>query len=82
MPLTQGGLIVDTERPEMDKSWRGLYSGSYGSLGNQYTLNGYMYIIHTIDIKWLPGLIGDPERPEMARSGRISYSGSYGSMGT
>ena len=34
------GLIVDTEHPEMDRSWRGPYNGSYGSLGTQYALNG------------------------------------------
>ena len=84
------GLIVERECLEMDRSWRGSYSGSYGSLGTQYALNGLMYKISMYggsqgslgDIKWLPGLIGDTERTKMARSWRGSYSGSYGSLGT
>ena len=39
------GLIVERECLEMDRSWRVSYSGSYGSLGTQYALNGLMYKI-------------------------------------
>ena len=34
------GLIGDTERPEMARSVRISYSGSYGSMGTQNTRNG------------------------------------------